>query len=123
MLLFAFSGGVMTLWSLFATANQLLAAFALLLGALWLRKRQRSTWAALVPAGFMVATTAASLVLLFRKYTGAAGANRTLAVADVVLAVTGAYLCFCCVRGLWAARHDSTGTDRRMPDSPAVTAG
>ncbi len=101
MLWFAFSGGVMTLWSLFATANQLLAAFALLLGALWLRKRQRSTWAALVPAGFMVATTAASLVLLFRKYTGAVGANHTLAVADVVLAVTGAYLCFCCVRGLW----------------------
>jgi len=95
---FAFSSGILSLWSLFATANQLLAAFVLLLGALWLFRRARPVWTALLPALFMLATTLASLRLLWLKFrpAGAAGGgpagNRVLFGAVVVLLALTVYL-------------------------------
>jgi carbon starvation protein len=97
MLWFAFSGGIMALWGMFATANQLLAAFVLLLGALWLQQRRRAVWSALIPAAFMLATTVANLLILLRKYTAAETANRTLLGADVALLALSVYLCMCWV--------------------------
>jgi carbon starvation protein len=96
---FAFSGGIMTLWGLFATANQLLAAFVLLLGALWLLQRRRAVWSALLPAAFMLATTVANLLILLRKYTAADTASRTLLGAVLVLLALSLYLCVC-----WAGK-------------------
>ena len=108
MLWFAFSGGIMALWGMFATANQLLAAFVLLLGSLWLLKRKRPVWAALIPAGFMLATTVASLILLLRKYAGGATANRTLLGADIALLALSAYLCVCWVVHVARLRREPT---------------
>ena len=87
---FAFSGGILALWAIFATANQLLAAFVLGLGTLWLIRQGRRAWYVLVPAVFMLATTVASLVMLFTKFR--LDANRTLLSATVVLMALTLYL-------------------------------
>jgi len=98
MLWFSFSSGIMTLWGLFATANQLLAAFVLGLGALWLLRCGRRIWYIVGPALFMLVTTGASLVLLLRKFLpgpSAAGApvgNATLFGASLVLCGLTLYL-------------------------------
>jgi len=92
---FAMSSTIMQLWSLFATANQLLAGFVLGLGALWLLRQRRRVWYVVLPALFMLATTTASLCLLFRKFMpgreGNSG-NPVLFAADIVLFALTAYL-------------------------------
>jgi carbon starvation protein CstA len=96
----------MALWALFATSNQLLAAFVLMIGGLWLMSQARAYLPAVVPAVGMLATTGASLVLLFRRF-GATNENLTLLVADVALMVLGAYLLVCWIlkaRALLTAR-------------------
>jgi carbon starvation protein len=91
-LLFALTGGVNALWSIFATANQLLAGLVLALAALWLLSRRKKVWFALAPALFMLATTATSLWLLLKGYIRNPSANVTLLVADCVLLTLTAYL-------------------------------
>jgi carbon starvation protein len=104
MVWFAFSSGIMTLWGLFATANQLLAAFVLGLGAIWLLRSGRRAWYIVAAALFMLATTGASLVLLLRKFlpgAGAAGApagNPTLFGASLILCGLTLYLLLCGLR-------------------------
>jgi carbon starvation protein len=52
-------GGIWTLWPLFGTANQMLAAIALTLCTvvLFKMKRQRYAWITIVPATWLVVTT------------------------------------------------------------------
>jgi carbon starvation protein CstA len=112
MLWFSFSSGIMTLWGLFATANQLLAAFVLGLGALWLLRSGRRVWYIVGPALFMLATTGASLFLLLRKFlpgTGATGSpvgNTTLFGASLVLCGLTLYLLLIGIRAAISARPD-----------------
>jgi len=114
MLWFAMSGGILSLWGIFASANQLLAAFVLGLGALWLYRRGKRVWYVLVAAVFMLATTVASLVLLLGKFmpgVNAAGArhgNPTLFSADLVLLGLSLYLLLAGIRE--AARGRSSVT-------------
>ena len=79
----AYSNAFNTLWPIFGTANQLLAAMALLTVSAWLLLRKRRNWFTLVPAVFMVATTLVSLGILLGKYlrTG----NVVLIAADLLL--------------------------------------
>jgi carbon starvation protein len=84
MLLFAFSNAYLTIWPIFGTANQLLAALTLIAVSAWLLTRGKQAWFVILPALFMIITTFASLLLLlFTKYlpTG----NYTLIAADVIL--------------------------------------
>jgi len=92
MLAFALTGGVDALWKIFATANQLLAALVLLLAAVWLLRQRRKIWYALAPGLFMLATTAASLILLLIGYLKKPKESLTLLSADVVILVLTAYL-------------------------------
>jgi carbon starvation protein len=98
MLWMAFSGGILQLWQLFATANQLLAAFVLGIGSIWLLRRGRRVWYVVTPALFMLLTTSASLILLVPRFLprttaeGAPAGNPSLFVADVILMVLTAYL-------------------------------
>jgi len=92
MLAFALTGGVNALWLIFATSNQLLAAFVLLLAALWLLRQGRRMWFAFIPALFMLATTVASLFLLLGQFWADRSHKATLLVADVILIVITAYL-------------------------------
>lgn len=113
MLCFAFSSGIMALWSLFATANQLLAAFVLGLGAIWLLRSGRKVWYIVWPALFMLGTTGASLLLLLRKFLpgtnseGVPAGNVTLFGACVVLCGLTVYLLFVGIREALALRARS----------------
>jgi carbon starvation protein len=101
MLVFAFSGGQKALWEMFATSNQLLAAFVLALGALWLARQRKKVWYVLIPAGAMLATTVGSLVLMFIKYVKPDG-NRVLLTADVILIALTLYLVVAGVREVFS---------------------
>jgi carbon starvation protein len=107
MLLLAFSGGILQLWQIFATSNQLLAAFVLGLGSIWLLRRGSRAWFVVGPAIFMLATTCASLIQLVFKFLprtvdGVPAGNRTLFIADLVLIALTAYLIVAAVRELMA---------------------
>jgi carbon starvation protein len=92
MLWFAMSAGILSLWSLFATSNQLLAGFVLGLGAVWLFRRARSAWTVAIPAVLMFAVTGTSLYSLLRRFgTGGAKPNPTLYWADWALIVLTLY--------------------------------
>jgi len=91
-LAFALTGGVNALWGTFATSNQLLAAMVLALAALWLLKRRRRVWFALVPALAMLVTTGASLCLMLRTFAAPATRKITLLVADIVIIAITLYL-------------------------------
>lgn len=61
------SGGFATLWPLFGSANQLLAALALLAVAVWLMKKNVKANFVLIPMFFMFAVTLSSLGLFAWK--------------------------------------------------------
>lgn len=115
MLWFAMSGGILALWGIFATANQLLAAFVLGLGALWLYRRGKRVWYVVAAAAFMLVTTVASLVLLLGKFlpgvdaAGAAHGNPTLFGADLVLLGLSLYLLLVGVREAVRGRSPAAG--------------
>jgi carbon starvation protein CstA len=121
-LLFAFSGGIMKLWDIFATSNQLLAAMVLSLGALWLLRQGRRVWYVLLPAAAMLVTTLASLVLFLKKNAdGLIAALRehqvlpagsiALTTAAVVLLGITVYLLVCGVREAVVGRGGRPGTE------------
>lgn len=84
MLLLAHSNAYLTIWPIFGTANQLLAALTLIAISAWLLIRGKNAWFALIPAIFMLVTTLASLmILLFTKYIPAG--NISLIAADTLL--------------------------------------
>ena len=57
MLWFAFSNTANTIWKMFGTANQLLAALVLIIITCWLLERGRKSWFAFIPAVLMLLTT------------------------------------------------------------------
>jgi carbon starvation protein len=79
----AYSNAFSALWPIFGTANQLLAAMALLTVSAWLLVRRRRNWYTLVPAAFMVVTTLVSLLILLAGYVRKA--NYILVAADLLL--------------------------------------
>jgi carbon starvation protein len=84
MLFLALTNAYITIWPIFGTGNQLLAALTLISISAWLLVRGKTAWFTIVPALFMIATTFASLLLLlFSKYlpTG----NYPLIIADLLL--------------------------------------
>ncbi|OGL43550.1 MAG: hypothetical protein A2161_19340 [Candidatus Schekmanbacteria bacterium RBG_13_48_7] len=83
MLIFGLSNAFNAIWPLFGTANQLLAAFTLIVAAAWMFIRKRKTWFLLIPAVFMTITTVVSLVNLAAQYIKQG--NLILGSADIVL--------------------------------------
>ncbi len=79
----AYTNAFNTLWPIFGTANQLLAAMTLLTVSSWLLLRKKKIRYTMIPAVFMILTTLASLLILLRQYikTG----NYGLVAADAVL--------------------------------------
>ena len=96
------------LWPVFGTANQLLAAMSLLAVSAWLMLRRRRAWFTEIPAVFMLATTIASLAILFRQYLRTK--NYVLAAADAALFVLAAGVVVLTVRLLRKERR------RKRPD-------
>jgi len=75
-----------SLWPIFGTANQLLAALALIAISTWLYLKGKRNWFTLLPAIFMIlTTTSALLILLFKNYLPRG--NLTLVITDILLLV------------------------------------
>lgn len=66
MLALALPNGWKTIWPVFGTANQLLAALTLATVSIWLAYRARPAWFTLLPAAFMMLTCLASLGLIIK---------------------------------------------------------
>lgn len=81
--LFALSGGWRVIWPIFGSANQLLAALALLAVALWLKSLARSTTFLKIPMLIMFAITLSALSVIFYE---------NMREAHYVLAISGAAL-------------------------------
>jgi carbon starvation protein len=74
----------LSIWPIFGTANQLLAALTLTCVTVWLMRKKKFFVFALAPACFMMVTTMASLIkLLYGKYIPER--NLTLTIADLLL--------------------------------------
>jgi carbon starvation protein len=79
----AYTNAFNTLWPIFGTANQLLAALTLLAVSAWLLLRKKKNLFTLIPAAFMIVTTLASLGILLVNYIHKR--NYVLIVADLLL--------------------------------------
>jgi carbon starvation protein len=92
-------GSYLVFWTLFGTSNQLLAGLSLLGITVWLRRSGRRWWFTALPAAFVLAVTATSLLLQARTaFASATGITAmTLAnglVALVLLALAGTLCAF-----------------------------
>lgn len=78
-----FSGKTMSIWPVFGSANQLLAALALLALTVWVANLKKGYLFVLIPMIFMFAVTLTALAMLI--YTNFIAANYTLAVISILL--------------------------------------
>jgi carbon starvation protein len=85
MVALAFTNAYQTIWPIFGSANQLLAALALIAVTAWFMQKGVKAWFTALPAGFMLVTTITSLIMLLNRYLGAR--NWVLAFTDLVLIV------------------------------------
>ncbi len=58
--------GVMILWPLFGTVNQLLASLGLLTATIWLYRRAKPVWYTVLPMAFMVVMASYAMILLIK---------------------------------------------------------
>lgn len=84
MFLLAYFNAFKLIWPLFGSANQFMAALALIAVSVWLYRRGRKSWFTLIPAVFMVTTTIASLIYLLINTYFPSG-NVVLIAADILL--------------------------------------
>ncbi len=84
----AYSNAFNALWPIFGTANQMLAALALLTVSAWLLLKKKQNWFTLVPAVFMILTTLVSLGVLLGNYVRQK--NFILIAADLLLFILAA---------------------------------
>ena len=106
MFLLAYFNAFKLIWPLFGSANQLMAALALIAVSVWLYRRGRKSWFALVPAVFMVITTLAALVyLLINTYLPAG--NIVLIAADLILLGLACGVVALSVKTVFRLRHSA----------------
>ena len=80
-----FSGQSMSIWPLFGSANQMLAAIALLAITVWLSNKNIGYLFTLIPMIFMFAVTLTALITLI--YSNIIGGNYSLSIIAVILFV------------------------------------
>ena len=91
-----------SLWPIFGSANQLIAAIALMVASAYLLKRGKPVVYTLIPAVFMLVTTMAALVCLARHHLFVAEKpNYTLGITAIVLFVLALVLA---IQGLLVRR-------------------
>jgi len=86
------------LWTIFASANQLLAALTLLAATLWFVKTKRPAWMTAVPMTFMLAVSSTALGMLLWKSFTAEKIDWVKGVATGFLLVLAAILVILAVR-------------------------
>ncbi|NOY89377.1 MAG: carbon starvation protein A [FCB group bacterium] len=86
MLVISWTNSYKHIWPLFGSANQLMAALALIAVSAWLYRAKKSNWFTLIPAVIMIVTTIAALIYkLFVEYIP--HLNILLAVIDILLLI------------------------------------
>lgn len=103
----AYSNAFSALWPIFGTANQLLAALTLMTASVWLLLRKKKNYFTWAPALFMLATTIASLIILFGNYRRAH--NYPLLAADVILLILAGGVVYLVARTFLRRRPSSAG--------------
>lgn len=83
MFILGYSNAFSVLWPIFGTANQLLAALALITVSSWLVLKGKKYFFALFPALFMLVTTITALIVLLLSYINKS--NYILIVVDLLL--------------------------------------
>ncbi len=78
-----FSGQTMSIWPVFGSANQLLAALALLALTVWVANLKKGYMFVLIPMIFMFAVTLTALVMLI--YTNFIATNYALSIISILL--------------------------------------
>jgi carbon starvation protein len=78
-----FSGQTMSIWPVFGSANQLLAALALLALTVWVANLKKGFLFVLIPMIFMFAVTLTALGMLI--YTNFIATNYTLSIISILL--------------------------------------
>ena len=78
-----FSGKTMSIWPVFGSANQLLAALALLALTVWVANLKKGYLFVLIPMIFMFAVTLTALVMLI--YTNFIATNYVLSIISILL--------------------------------------
>ena len=89
---FIFTGSVATIWPMFGTANQLLAAVALTIGTSYIinRGRAKYAWVTLIPLAFVSVTTlTAGWMNITRIYLPQAAVERTMVQGTINAVLTG----------------------------------
>ncbi|AVQ39813.1 carbon starvation protein A [Clostridium botulinum] len=84
--------GYEKIWPIFGSANQLLAALALLSLTAWLSRRGKKTIMIIIPMIFMFAVTLSALFLIIKSYLFGAKPNYILGVMAVILLVLAVIL-------------------------------
>ena len=108
--------GFETVWPIFGSSNQLLAALALLVGTTWLIRHRRPVWYTVVPAVFMLCTSVTMMVwLLINKYIPGWPKTAPLAVADVLILVLTAGILGLTVRR-WIVGFESLPKEATITD-------
>lgn len=105
------SGEFITLWPIFGSANQLLAALTLLAVSVWLMKRNIKTTFVLIPTFFMFAVTLSSLILV--SITNFVDGSYTIALIASLLFILAMIL-------IWQARK-SLKTEYSLHESADTT--
>lgn len=99
----ASSGKAMTLWQLFGTSNQLLAAFALMTSAVWARRNGYKNFYFLIPAIFMFVVTVSALAIQLGRFL--AMSAHLLASISLVLMVASVFLIFTSMRSYFGGKR------------------
>ncbi|RDY29012.1 carbon starvation protein A [Romboutsia weinsteinii] len=105
--------GYQKIWPIFGSANQLLAAIALLAIALWLAKSKKSFKELVIPIVFMFIVTMFSLILNIKANIGV---NYALVIIAAVLLVLAAILIFEAIKII-----KNTGVGGLTPESTSDT--
>lgn len=103
-----FSGGWSTIWPIFGSANQLLAALALLSLSAWLANNNKKNFYTIIPMIFMFAVTLTALVSLI--FQNLAGGSIVLAILGVLLFILAIVL----VKQSYKVLSSSSKTDDKI---------
>ncbi|MHB1161094.1 MAG: carbon starvation CstA family protein [Chloroflexota bacterium] len=111
--LLLFSGQFSLIWPLFGSANQLVAALALLAVATWLLNKKKGNAFVVIPMVFMLAVTLAALALMFQQ---------RLAQGNIMLAIMSAVLFLLAVVLAWMGYQVLSGA-RKAPVIASIQGG
>lgn len=112
MMALAFTNAYQAIWHVFGSANQLLAALALIAVTAWLMQKGMKAWFTAMPAAFMIVTSLTSLVLLLQRYISRG--NWILTIADLLLILLAIGVVVMTFRFFYRLRRSMAGSAARQ---------